>query len=497
MATSIPTNQFVDQRQVLAQDLARNRQITLNLHPISDALWSEHQASLYPTMLQVRNPPSLANLLANELESTNQTDPLQLEGLGMTNLLTITDQDTADYIMDRLDDEDVNNMNQHWVAILKTIKTKYTKMNKDKFIDIVKSFQEYIPEHDITERGQRRQQQQQDLAKQQKDDYEEVLSRPNREAELRGMREHDRVAAPREGGVANAVQRDRLNFGDIHASSSSSSTVTPKKNPMRKNPMRSETPKKEKGYYGEVYKGGLPKPTNDDEEEKLSQVKNTIKGMKVDDLKTYIKGITGKPVPKAYDRGDLLNIATVVGYEQGGEKTGSGLRRRLIRGRGSPERVDSDSEDEEEKMDKKMMYLNGHKFAINLEKLRRNVLHVYYVSSRASIPALKREAISTDVRDVLLDILSDKYNSKLFYKLKPDEQRLVSTFVRVMRIPGINMDEFDKQYQARFEILQGEINSGNDNKAVIMEYKQYIVRGMNEGLIPKHAGLNMLFQMTR
>ena len=143
------------------------------------------------------------------------------------------------------------------------------------------------------------------------------------------------------------------------------------------------------------------------------------------------------------------------------------------------------------------MYLNGHEFAINLEKLRRNVLHVYYVSSRASIPALKREAISNDVKDVLLDILSDKYNSKLFYKLKPDEQRLVSTFVRVMRIPGINMDEFDKQYQARFEILQGEINSGNDNKAVIMEYKQYIVRGMNEGLIPKHAGLNMLFQMAR
>ena len=143
MANSVPTNHFVDKNTLLAQDLARNRQITLNLQqkfaPISDALWSEHQQALYPDMLQVQNPPSLVNLLANTLESTNQTDSLQLEALGMTNLLTITDQDTANYILDRLNDDDINNMNQHFPEILKTIKTKYTNMNKDKFIDIVKS----------------------------------------------------------------------------------------------------------------------------------------------------------------------------------------------------------------------------------------------------------------------------------------------------------------------------------------------------------------------
>ena len=495
MATSIPTNHFVDQRTVLAQDLARNRQITINLQkkfaPISDALCSEHQASLYPTILQVRNPPSLANLLANELESTNQTDPLQLEGLGMTNLLTITDQDTADYIMDRLDDEDIDNMNQHWVAILKTIKTKYTKINKDKFIDIVKSYQEHIPEHDITERGQRRQNSAADLKAQQQSDYEEVRDTPNREAELRGMREHDRFAAPQEGGVANAVERDRLNFGDIHASSGN--TVTP-----RKNPMRPETPKKEKGYYADVYKGGIPKPTNDDEAEKLSEVKNEIKYLKVRDLKTYIKNITGKPVPAAYDRTDLIKIATVLGYEKTVSiRTGSGLRRRrIIRGRGSPERVDSDSEDEEEKMDKKKMLLNNDKFGISLEKLRRNVLHVYYVSSRASIPALKRENITNDVKDVLLDILSDKFSVNLFNKLQPDEKRLISTFVRVMKIKNIDMKGFDDAYQARYEVLLGEVNSGQDNPKIKQELKLYILRGIAESLIPKHQGQLMLYDLS-
>ena len=100
---------------------------------------------------------------------------------------------------------------------MKTIKTKYTKMNKDKFIDIVKSFQEHIPEHDITERGQRRQNSAADLKAQQQSDYEEVQSRPNREAEVRAMREEDRLGKPRERGVASPVERDRLNFGDIHA----------------------------------------------------------------------------------------------------------------------------------------------------------------------------------------------------------------------------------------------------------------------------------------
>ena len=142
MATSIPTNRFVDQGTVLARDQARNRAITLNLQnkfaPTRDALWADHQRTLYPEVMQVRNTPSLQNLLANELESANQNDPLQLEALGRTNLRSITDEATTDYIMDRLTDDDINNMNQHFPTILKTITTKYKSLDKNKFIDIVK-----------------------------------------------------------------------------------------------------------------------------------------------------------------------------------------------------------------------------------------------------------------------------------------------------------------------------------------------------------------------
>jgi hypothetical protein len=193
-------------------------------------------------------------------------------------------------------------------------------------------------------------------------------------------------------------------------------------------------------------------------------------------------------------------MAIKIAYaEETNTKMGSGLGRRRITGRGSPERgeSDSDSESDKEVSSGKKMYLNNGKFAINLDKLRRNVLHVYYSSSRASIPQLKRESISNDVKNILLDILHGKWNEHLFNKLSsPDDQRLISTFVRVLKIPDIDMKEFDKAFQDHFEVLKGEIMAGNSNEKVKQEYKQYIVRGMSEGLIPRTQGLNMIFSMS-
>ena len=139
------------------------------------------------------------------------------------------------------------------------------------------------------------------------------------------------------------------------------------------------------------------------------------------------------------------------------------------------------------------MFLNGGKFVLNLDRLRNNVLHVTYACSRASIPALKREHISSDARDVILDIVSDKYNEKLFNKLKShDEQRLISTFVRTTKIPNIEFSEFDRAFQDHFDILHGQITAGNTNIAIKQEYKQYVMRGISEGLIPRNHGMNLI-----
>jgi hypothetical protein len=53
---------------------------------------------------------------------------------------------------------------------------------------------------------------------------------------------------------------------------------------------------------------------NDSESEILENLKNEIESMKVKDLKAYIRNITSKPIPKAYDRQNLINIAIKIGY---------------------------------------------------------------------------------------------------------------------------------------------------------------------------------------
>ena len=58
-----------------------------------------------------------------------------------------------------------------------------------------------------------------------------------------------------------------------------------------------------------------------------------------------------------------------------------------------------------------------NKFTVDLEKLKRNILNVKYTSCRGSVPSMKIERISEDVKSVLMDILQNKYNSKLFDKL--------------------------------------------------------------------------------
>jgi hypothetical protein len=97
---------------------------------------------------------------------------------------------------------------------------------------------------------------------------------------------------------------------------------------------------------------------------------------------------------------------------------------------------------------------------------------------------------------MITDIIDEKYNANLFNKMKQDDQRIVSNFVRVLKIPDIDMREFDEAYQLHYEVLLGEINSGNNNPALKRELKEYILRAITENLIPKSQGLTKLFELS-
>jgi hypothetical protein len=154
---SIPNSKILDKNAILAKDRAVQRQIDINLQkkfdPISKAMFREKQQELYPNILQVSNQPSLADLIANEQDSVLQNDPLQSYLLAKNNLLTIADLQTSDYILDRLNDDDINTLNQSFPKFIQMLSTKYKNIDKNKFIELIKSSTVEIPNYELSNRG--------------------------------------------------------------------------------------------------------------------------------------------------------------------------------------------------------------------------------------------------------------------------------------------------------------------------------------------------------
>ena len=115
--------------------IAKNRSLSLNLEnkyqPISKALWAQKQNENYLNTLQIRNIPSSHQLLlANDLVSKNQLDPILIMEYGIFNLIYIADDKISNYIIDHLDDCEINMMNQKFPSTIETLKPKYSKIKK-------------------------------------------------------------------------------------------------------------------------------------------------------------------------------------------------------------------------------------------------------------------------------------------------------------------------------------------------------------------------------
>jgi hypothetical protein len=260
------------------------------------------------------------------------------------------------------------------------------------------------------------------------------------------------------------------------------SNVTPQKNPQKKSKSSYQT----NNICSNILNEEMPIPKSDTEKKAYEDARKFVSKKTSKELSNYISTLIEGDIPKKFKKPHLENIAIKLKYKdelnfEMGIKEGSGMRRKIEgRGLSNPDKVE----------------LNNGKFILDMQKLRRNILSVTYQSCRASIQSLKRENISNDVKNIITDIVQDKYNANLFNKMKPDDQRIVSTFVRTMKIEKIDMREFDEAYQKNYEILLGQVNSGQNNPIVKRELKEYILRAISEGLIPKSQGYNKLFELS-
>ena len=64
-----------------------------------------------------------------------------------------------------------------------------------------------------------------------------------------------------------------------------------------------------------------------------------------------------------------------------------------------------------------------------------------------------------------------------------------------INIPSPNKTEQEKEIN-KFEIMKGQILSGNDNAELIKKFKMLLIKLSNKKIIPAREGKDLLFELT-
>jgi hypothetical protein len=146
-------------------------------------------------------------------------------------------------------------------------------------------------------------------------------------------------------------------------------------------------------------------------------------------------------------------------------------------------------------------YIPFGRYFINRNRLNDSVVSIKRPSG-GSITEFPSQRVSSTLADVLkkivgrgvpafedLEALNEEEKSYL-HKLAKE-----SHILDRLSIPAPKKDEVDKDLN-RFEILKGQITSGNDNKELIKEFKMLVMKLSNMKIIPKSQARDILFDLT-
>jgi hypothetical protein len=146
-------------------------------------------------------------------------------------------------------------------------------------------------------------------------------------------------------------------------------------------------------------------------------------------------------------------------------------------------------------------YKTFGKYIVHIPHLENENVLNFKFPSMGSIPTLKPVSVDDNFKEFILDILNTgKVNQRHYDGLTDTEK---AHFNKVIKGAGLvnslqfkndnNIDE--KKDLKRLDILMGEIEAGNDNEKLKKECKELIKKCVMNGSIPKHRGMDYLFQI--
>ena len=142
-------------------------------------------------------------------------------------------------------------------------------------------------------------------------------------------------------------------------------------------------------------------------------------------------------------------------------------------------------------------YRKVNNLLVDVNKLKNGVFSIMYEKNRYKhrVPNFN---ISNDARDVLNDILDDKFDERFFNKLNGDEKNMVSQMIYGLQLKdnhNIVKSELDKLYN-QFEIDRGEYISGNDNKELINRLKDTTTKLYRMNKLPRNVYKEVISELN-
>ena len=198
------------------------------------------------------------------------------------------------------------------------------------------------------------------------------------------------------------------------------------------------------------------KQTTPDKSSAILQRKDDLKKMLKDDL--YNIALQHGKIPKNSKKEVLVNH--ILKGEYGMDGYGLSKKRRIL-GKGMVEGV-NDAKKSKETVMKKI--INGK--YIDLNKLKNNIICIRYCKTRALVPNVKVQHISNDIKEIINDIIDDKFEKRLYEKLDMNDKRLVKRIVDSLKLDFDLHSKEDDEYQRQFDVVLGEWKSGNNNDMI-------------------------------
>jgi len=145
-------------------------------------------------------------------------------------------------------------------------------------------------------------------------------------------------------------------------------------------------------------------------------------------------------------------------------------------------------------------YVSFGKHLINKHRLMKDNVLMLRTLKGGVIANVPTQKVSPELSKILKTIINNGNPDFESLNNLTDEDKIVlyniSKTSRISQsVPNPNKS-FQEQEDSRFELLKGQIASGQDNKAAIKEFKLLLVKMMNQKRIPRGQGIDILTEMA-